>query len=202
MKPQPFEYAPVTPLLSEPFHPRAMNLHTIKGGVRMILDGLGVDPGDHNFAATPERVAAVYAELFTPSETGWSVFDEDYTDLVMIRDHVFYTLCPHHLLPVRLTAAVSYIPNGKVIGASKLIRMVHEVNLYPMTQERLTAEIIASIEKLTQGTSRGEAVLLVGEHDCFRMRGVKSSASMVTVKFKGEYDTPERRGAFLDLVKL
>ena len=195
-KHQPFEYDLVPPT------PRHLDLSLIRAGVDMILQGLAVDPADHNFLKTPERVAAVYKELFTPSDTGWSVFDEDYTDQVIIRGHVFYTLCPHHLLPVRIEAAVGYIPNGKVIGASKLVRMIHEVNRCPMTQERLTAEIAGSIKKYTQGTSRGEAVLLQGEHDCFRMRGVRTTASMVTDKFSGEFDTPERRRQFLDLVKL
>ncbi len=190
--------------VNEPEDPPVLHFNParIQEGIRLVLEGLGVDPSDHNFNDTPARVAKCYAELFTPQATGWSVFDEDYTDQVVIREHVFYTLCPHHLLPVKITAAVGYIPNGKVIGASKLIRMIHEVNRYPMTQERITAEIVKSIKKLTQGTSRGEAVLLLGEHDCFRMRGTRSNGSMVTDKFSGEFDTPEKRRQFFDLVKL
>lgn len=166
-----------------------MNLPKIEEGMRLVLEGLGVDPTDHNFNTTPQRAAKVYQEMFQPAETTWPVFDESFTDIVVMRGHEFWTVCPHHLLPVRLVASVAYIPNGKVIGASKLIRMIHEVNTMPMTQEKLTAEIVCSIDRLTKGTSSGSAVWLRGEHGCFRIRGVRSDADMITVKFTGDFDS-------------
>lgn len=180
----------------------SLNLSLIEQGATLMLQGLGVDLKDSNFATTPQRVAKVMAELFIPKETEWPVFEEDYTDLVIMRNHVFYTLCPHHMLPVKLTASVAYIPNGHVIGASKLCRMLHECNTKPMTQEKLTSEALKSIETLTGGTSQGAIVLLRGEHGCFQMRGVKSSANMVTMKYSGEFNSQEMQLRFLTLVKI
>lgn len=176
--------------------------HTkIQDGVRLILDGMGV-PDDDNFRETPRRFAKMLGEIFSPPETDIPVFDEKYTDMVIMRGHVFYTLCPHHLLPVEIRAALAYIPNGKVIGASKLMRIMHDVNRFPMTQEALTAGILKRITELTQGTSKGSIVLLEGEHGCFRVRGVRShDASMVTLKSLGDFATPEMERKFLDLVK-
>lgn len=173
----------------------------IKRGVQMIIDGLDVN-GDPNFVDTPRRVAKLYSEMFNPPKTGWPVFDEDYTDWVVICGHEFYTLCPHHLVPVKIEAAVGYIPNGKVIGMSKLLRMIDEANTKPLTQERLTWEIVRKIKEYTQGTSHGEAVLLKGEHGCMRIRGIRSHSSRaITRKFTGEFDTAENRAAFMELIR-
>ena len=173
----------------------------IEQGAMLILEGLGVDLESHNFASTPARVAKVYEEMFVPKHTGWPVFDEEYTDIVIVAGHEFFTMCPHHLLPVKITAAVAYFPNGKVIGASKLMRLIDEVNTQPMTQEKLTDEICSSIKSHTEGTSLGEAVLLVGKHGCFEIRGKKSGACMKTYKFKGCFEEPENQKRFLELVR-
>lgn len=178
-----------------------MNDQKIIRGAKLILEGLGVDLKDHNFNTTPQRMLKVYKELFQPQPTEWPVFDEDYTDIVVMRGHSFYTLCPHHMLPVRLTCSVAYIPNGKVIGASKLVRMVHDCNRGPMTQEALTAAIVKSICKLTGGTSAGEAVFMRGNHGCFEIRGVRSGAQMITLKYQGVFETnQELRAQFLAAV--
>lgn len=166
-----------------------LNTQKIEEATRLLLEGLEVDLNDHNFADTPRRVAKAYAELFSPPDIEIPVFDERYSDFVCMRRHSFYTLCPHHLLPVRLVASVGYIPNGKVIGASKLVRVLHDVNRQPMTQEKLTDEVARRIQELTQCHSRGEAVLLKGEHGCMRIRGVRSEGDMVTWKFTGLFDT-------------
>jgi GTP cyclohydrolase IA len=180
-----------------------VNRQLIEQGVRLLLEGLGADAADHNFADTPRRVADVYEELFTPEATGYPVFDEEYTDMVLMKGHTFHTLCPHHLLPVRIKASVAYVPNGKVIGASKLMRMMHDANRMPMTQEALTAAIQKRIWELTQNSSRGEAVLLQGWHGCFSVRGVRSEAGMVTLKYGGVFESdPEMRQRFQDLVRL
>lgn len=73
-----------------------MDKNKIETGVRLILEGLGVDPDDSNFRRTPQRVAKVYEEMFTAPQTEWPVFDEDYTDMVIMRGHTFWSLCPHH----------------------------------------------------------------------------------------------------------
>lgn len=181
--------------------PKGFDRAMVELGASMVLEGLGVDLTDHNFATTPRRVADVYQEMFQPPETGWPVFEEEYTDIVIIRGHVFYTLCPHHMLPVEIKAAVGYFPNGKVIGASKLMRLIHEVNRKPLTQEKLTDLICAAIKDYTQGTSLGEAVVLQGEHDCFKIRGIKSGAQMITAKFKGRFEEAEQQRRFLEMVR-
>lgn len=179
-----------------------MDLKLIEQGMLQVLVGLGVDLTDPNFKTTPQRAARVFQEVFQPPETEWPVFDEDYTDMVVMRGHVFYTFCPHHLLPVKLQVSVAYLPNGKVIGASKLIRMIHDANRLPMTQEKLTSAILDSIDLLTGGTSAGSAVWMVGEHGCFNIRGVRSAANMVTLKFRGHFDTePELQRRFMAMVE-
>lgn len=180
-----------------------LNMQQIEEGAFLMLKGLGVDVTDGNFATTPQRVAKVMQELFVPKETEWPVFEEDYTDLVMLRGFEFHTLCPHHMLPVKLVATVAYIPQGKVIGASKLGRMLLECNRMPMTQEKLTDMAMQSIITLTSGTCAGAAILLRGEHGCFRVRGLKSGADMVTIKYSGTFDMDELlQQRFLTLAKI
>lgn len=178
-----------------------MNLAKIEAGMKLVLEGLEVDLNDHNFATTPKRAAKVFEEVFCPPATEWPVFNENYTDMVILRGHTFFTFCPHHLLPVELKASVAYKPGGKVIGASKLVRMIHEANTKPLTQEFLTAAIIKQIKLLTQGTSLGEAILLSGEHGCFKIRGIKTNADMLTPKFEGIFAEDERlQDRFMNLV--
>ncbi len=164
----------------------------IEDGVYLILKGLGVDEFDHNFKDTPKRVAKVYKEMFDPPATKMPVFDEQYTDMVMLRNHTFFTMCPHHLLPVELVTTVAYIPDGRVIGASKLGRIQHMVNRYPMTQERLTHEILEKLNNLTDHTAKGAAILMKGKHGCFSIRGLHSQADMVTLKYAGCFEDDQK----------
>lgn len=187
-----------------------LNKTKIEAGARQMLEGLGVDLQNHNFATTPQRVAKVMEELFVPEETGWPVFDEEYTDIVLLRGHVFWTLCPHHMLPVKLTMSIAYLPDGKVIGASKLARIAHEANRMPMTQEALTSAILDKAEDLLttrhKGSAdtgpRGVAVMLSGNHGCFQMRGIKSCADMVTFKFSGDFEDEGWQTRFFELVRV
>lgn len=179
-----------------------MDKELIQQGVSMILEGLGVDKTDHNFTETPRRYAKMMEEMFDVDRTETPVFEENYTDVVILRGHVFYTLCPHHLADVRLRASVAYYPAGRVIGASKLIRLMHDCNRHPMTQEALTAAILERVKDLTDSMNNGCAVMLEGEHNCFRMRGVRSEeATMITYKFSGRFEQPEEQKLFLQMVK-
>lgn len=168
-----------------------MKLHLIEEGYKLILQGLEVDLNDHNFEGTPRRAAKVYKELFDPPPTEWPVFDEKFTDMVVFRDFVFHTMCPHHMLPVRLVSTVAYIPNGHVIGASKLGRMQLEANRYPMTQEKLTFEILQKINELTEKSARGAAILMRGKHGCFELRGLHTQADMLTIRYAGCFEGDE-----------
>lgn len=179
-------------------------MEKIEQATRLLLEGLEVDLTDHNFADTPRRVAKAYAELFAPPDIDIPVFDENYTDMVMMRNHIFYTMCPHHLLPVKLTATVAYFPQGKVIGASKLIRIMHDVNRMPMTQEALTNAISRRVIELTEGHVHGVATYMRGQHGCFAIRGVRShEADMVTWALRGRFETdPTAREAFFRLITI
>lgn len=181
-----------------------MDTDKIAAGMRLILEGLDVpfNDGSFNFDKTPERYARALAEMFAPPEVEIPVFNESYTDDVIIKNHVFYTMCPHHMFPVKIRASIGYLPAGRVIGASKLMRMMHDVNRLPMTQEALTAGIVARVDQLTEGNNRGTIVKLEGQHGCFSVRGVKShEASMVTLKATKEFDSGDMRRQFMDLVR-
>lgn len=179
-----------------------MNIEKMEDAIAAFLTALGVDTNDHNFAETPRRVAKVYAEMFGAPETETPVFDENYSDVVILKGHTFFTMCPHHLLPVKLIASICYIPNGKVIGASKLMRLMHDCNDQPMTQEFLTNKILARILELTNGGNKGAAVYMEGSHGCFSCRGVKDhGATMITFRFDGEMELTENQAMFLAQVK-
>lgn len=165
-----------------------MDKHKIEAGVRLLLEGIGVDAGDHNFADTPKRVAKFYAEMFKPVSNGdWPVFQENYNDIIIMRGVKFTTLCPHHLLPVKISANIAYLPKNNVLGASKLIRLCHAVNTQPFTQEKLT-DLIAERLRAEAVGNLGVGVVLYGEHDCMRIRGVHSDATMVTSTFYGKFE--------------
>jgi GTP cyclohydrolase I len=165
-----------------------MNTDKIAAGVSLILEGMGIDPTDHNFTDTPKRVAKWYTEIFRPPESNWTTFKEDHNNLIIMRGITFTTLCPHHLLPVKLTANVSYIPDGIVLGASKLVRLCHSVNIQPYTQEKLT-DLIATRLNIVAKDNKGVAVVMYGEHDCMKIRGVREpNAVMITSTFYGKFE--------------
>src|SRR6478752_4962379 len=103
--------------------------HKLEKGAALILEGLGVDTrNDRNYTHTPERYAKALMEMFAAPDTDWAVFPENTNDLILLRDHRLYSLCPHHLLPVKLVVSVAYIPDGHVLGLSKLARVTQECN--------------------------------------------------------------------------
>lgn len=161
--------------------------HKLEVGTRLILEGLGVDKNDRNFRDTPERYARALMEVFSPKDTDWAAFPEENSDFILLRDHRLYSLCPHHLLPVKLYVSVAYIPNGRVLGLSKLARIAHACNTTPVLQETFTADLLEGLELITRGT-HGSACLVEGKHLCMEMRGVKSDGHVLTYKFKGEFE--------------
>lgn len=175
-----------------------MNSQLIERGVRLILQGLEVSLTDQNFADTPERVAKVYRQMFSSSEKGWATFEEETTDLVILRGHELYTLCPHHLLPVRMVVYLAYKPAGRVIGLSKLARMVQEVNSGPMLQEAIGAKVLDLLCTLTG--AQDAAIRIVGEHGCMRVRGVRTHGDVVTEKFRGAFEQDPLQGRFYQMI--
>jgi GTP cyclohydrolase IA len=178
----------------------------IHQAVRDILLEIGEDPQRQGLEKTPERVTRMYAEItagyqIDPEKMiNGALFDVDYDDMVLVKDIEFYSLCEHHMLPFFGRAHVAYIPNGKVIGLSKIPRIVDMYARRLQVQERMTSEIAQFIDNLLH--PRGVAVLVEGQHMCAMMRGVKKSETrMVTRSLTGAFKTdPAIRSEFLTLV--
>jgi GTP cyclohydrolase I len=166
-----------------------VDLPRIERAVREILVAVGEDPDREGLVETPARVARMYAEMFSglkqdPREHTRKFFSEQYDEVVLVRDISFCSMCEHHLLPFIGTAHVAYIPNGKVIGLSKIARVVEVVSRRPQVQERMT-EDIANLLEAELGT-KGVAVVIEASHSCMTIRGVKKpGSSMVTSAMKG-----------------
>jgi GTP cyclohydrolase I len=170
-----------------------MDLPRIERAVREILIAVGEDPDRDGLRETPQRVARMYAELFAglrqdPTEHLKTVFDEDHHEMVALRDIPFNSMCEHHLMPFEGKAHIAYIPGGKVLGLSKLARMVDVYARRPQVQERLTSQIADLLAH--QVLARGAAVVLEAVHTCMTCRGVKKSGSvMVTSALRGLMQT-------------
>jgi GTP cyclohydrolase I len=173
----------------------------IEQGVELILKGLGCDLSDRNFMDTPDRVARFYSEMFSAKDTEWATFPEDYTDFILLRRHRMWSLCPHHLIPVRLDVSLAYIPDGQVLGLSKLARVLDEANNRPLLQERFTKEVLERVHQICHGV-KGCAVLVEGQHGCTLIRGVRSDAEFVTYRLDGIFrEQPELEERFFQLAR-
>jgi GTP cyclohydrolase IA len=166
----------------------------IKDAVQTILYAIGEDPERQGLLKTPDRVARMYDELASGYMTdpekliNGAIFDVDYHETVLVKDIEFFSLCEHHMLPFYGTAHVAYIPDGKVIGLSKIPRIVDMFARRLQVQERLTAEIANFINKTLN--PKGVAVVIDGAHMCAMMRGVKKSGvNMTTTTMLGEFQT-------------
>jgi GTP cyclohydrolase I len=161
----------------------------IERAVREILAAVGEDPDREGLRETPARVARMYAELFCglhddPRSHLRKFFTEKYDEMVLVRDISFNSMCEHHMLPFTGVAHIGYIPNGKVVGLSKLARVVESVSHRPQVQERMTEEIAnLLIEELDV---KGVAVVIEATHSCMTIRGVRKPGSIcVTSAMKG-----------------
>jgi GTP cyclohydrolase I len=168
-----------------------VDLPRIQRAVREILSAVGENPDREGLVETPARVARMYAELFSglhadPREHLRKFFTEKYDELVLVRDISFNSMCEHHLLPFMGVAHVGYIPNGRVIGLSKLARVVEVVSKRPQVQERMTEEIAnLLIEELDV---KGVAVVVEATHTCMTIRGIRKPGSLcVTSAMKGQF---------------
>ena len=160
-----------------------MDQEKLRQAARMILEAIGEDPEREGLRDTPARIARMYEEVFSGlgKDAGKSiqtVFQEEYDEIVLVKDIPFCSMCEHHLLPFIGKAHTAYIPDGKVLGISKLARAVDAFARRPQVQERLTNQIADLIESLVN--PRGVAVILEASHTCMTIRGVRKPGSSVT----------------------
>jgi GTP cyclohydrolase I len=167
-----------------------MNKAKIQKAVRDILVAIGEDPDREGLKDTPFRVARMYEEIFRgvaidPKKELKVLFTEEHDEMVLLKDIPFYSMCEHHLLPFIGTAHVAYIPvNNKVLGLSKIARLVDTVSKRPQLQERLTSQIADTL--MASIKPKGVLVVVEAEHLCMTMRGIKKPGSkMVTSAVRG-----------------
>ena len=167
----------------------AVDTKRIERAVREILLAVGEDPNREGLRDTPARVGRMYVELFAglhddPRTHLRKFFTEKYDEMVLVRDISFNSMCEHHLMPFTGVAHVGYIPNGKVVGLSKLARVVESISRRPQVQERMTEDIAnLLIEELDV---KGVAVVIEATHSCMTIRGVRKPGSLcVTSAMKG-----------------
>lgn len=178
---------------------KGLNASKLEQGARLILEGMGVDMEDSNFKDTPKRVARMYSQLLTPQKNNWMTFPSPTKGMIVLRNHTVFALCPHHLLPVELRAYVAYIPNDKVLGLSKLARVVEQHLTKPIMQEELGDLTVDSL--VTQLVPQGAAVVLAGTHGCMRYRGIETSGDVATMHLRGLFlHSPAAREEFYSVI--
>jgi GTP cyclohydrolase I len=183
----------------------AVDLPRIERAVREILAAVGEDPNREGLRDTPGRVARMYAELFRglhqdPAEHVRKFFTEKYDEIVLVRDITFESVCEHHLLPFMGKAHIGYLPAGKVIGLSKLARVVEVVSRRPQVQERMTEQIADLL--VSELGAKGVGVVVEATHTCMTIRGIRKPGSLcVTSAMKGLFRTnPASRQEVMQLI--
>ncbi|MHC4695751.1 MAG: GTP cyclohydrolase I FolE [Planctomycetota bacterium] len=166
-----------------------MDLERIQRAVREILLAVGEDPDREGLRRTPDRVARMYQELLAglqedPARHLTATFSESYDELVVLRDVAFNSMCEHHLMPFEGHVHIAYLPDGRVVGISKLARVVEDFAHRPQVQERMTSQIADLLmDKLH---AKGVAIVVQATHTCMTCRGIKKAGSlMVTSAIRG-----------------
>ncbi|WP_295896225.1 GTP cyclohydrolase I FolE [uncultured Bartonella sp.] len=179
-----------------------------EAAVRTLLRWAGENPDREGLVDTPKRVVKAYEEMFSgyslsPEQILGTVFDEvsGYNEPVLVRDIPFYSHCEHHMVPIIGKAHIAYLPDGRVVGLSKIPRVVDVFAKRLQTQESITAQIADALQKFLK--PRGVAVLIEAEHMCMAMRGVKKQGSTtITATYRGFYkDNVEAQASFLKMVR-
>ncbi len=176
-----------------------MSKARIRRLIRQLLIELGEDPDREGLRETPDRVADMYAEIFS----GYSLdseldvtFNEE-SDMIIVREIQFYSMCEHHILPFFGKAHIAYIPDGKVFGISKLVRLVEKYAKRLQIQERMTKQIADELADKVKGV----LVVIEGDHMCMRMRGVKNNSKILTIAYRGEFKNKELREQAISIIK-
>lgn len=178
---------------------------TLAHAYRQIIENIGEDATRDGLLKTPERAAKAIAFLTKgykedpESILQSALFDQEYSEMVLVKDIEIYSLCEHHLLPFVGKAHVAYIPNGKIVGLSKLPRIVDVFARRLQVQERMTYQILNCIQDTLH--PQGVAVVIEAMHLCMMMRGVQKQNSVTTTSaFTGQFMQPETRSEFLNLI--
>ncbi len=186
--------------------PAHVDQERIRKAVREILIAVGEDPDREGLLETPDRVARMYAEVFAglhldPKVHLQKLFTQAYDEMVLIKDIKFASFCEHHLLPFTGVAHVAYLPNGHVVGLSKIPRVLDLLSRRPQVQERLTVELAELL--MTELNARGVAVVIEATHSCMTIRGVqKQGSSCVTSAMLGAFrDKLATRSEVLGLLR-
>lgn len=183
------------------------NQQSVEDAIRLILRSIGENPHREGLEATPNRVYRMYEEIFAgynmkPKEILGTTFSEDdHQELVLVKGIPFYSHCEHHMVPFFGKAHIAYIPNGKVVGLSKLVRLVYCFARRLQIQERLVSQIADTIEDVLHPI--GVAVIIEAEHMCMSMRGVRSpGTTTVTSAVRGAFrDDEKARAEIMSLIK-
>lgn len=166
-----------------------MDKQRIEKAVKEIIEAIGEDPENNGLRETPQRVADLYADIFSGRQTDAkemlrsSVIDEMHKEMIIIRDLPFFSMCEHHLLPFFGKVDIAYIPAGKIVGLSRIAAAVDIISKKPQLQERMTSQIANTINEAI--SPRGVLVVVRAEHLCMNMRGVKQGSKTVTSAIRG-----------------
>lgn len=176
---------------------------TIKSLTKQFLLAIGENPNREGLLETPNRVADMCDELLNPNRADmkYTVFDAvNYNGIVLVRDIEFSSICEHHLMPFVGKAHIAYIPGDKVIGISKLARIVDKHAKSLQLQERLTREVLEDLQESIN--AQGIAIYMEAQHLCMNIRGAtKRSATTITTLFSGAFDDFKMQELFMDLIK-
>ncbi len=183
-----------------------MDEKKLEQAVRLLLEGIGEDPDRPGIAATPRRVAKMYTEIFAghavnPDDIITVLPDEDHDEIIIVKDIPFYSVCEHHMLPFHGQAHVAYLPAGKIVGLSKIARVVEAYARRLQIQERLASDIADCLMRSLK--PRGVMVILEAEHLCMTMRGVQKAGAITTTSvLRGIFrQLPATRAEAMALIK-
>lgn len=176
-----------------------MNKEKIKKLVRELLIELGENPEREGLRETPERIAELYEEILDgyKMDSELDVTFSEESDVVVVREIQFYSMCEHHMLPFFGKVHVAYLPSGKVFGISKLVRLVEKYAKRLQIQERMTKQVADELQRMGV---RGALVLAEGDHMCMRMRGVKNNSKIMTIAYRGEFEKKELRDHIVSMI--
>lgn len=176
-----------------------MNKSRVKRLIRELLMEIGEDPDREGLRETPDRIADLYEEIFNGynMDSELDVMFSEESDTVVAREIQFYSMCEHHMLPFYGKVHIAYIPDGKVFGISKLVRLVEKFSRRLQIQERMTKQIADELENMGV---KGVLVIAEGDHMCMKMRGVRNNSKVMTIAYRGEFKNKELRENIMPLL--